>query len=577
MNCIYCGKESDARLCGEHRTLEVLGELIQLVKHYAPERCDNPSVRAYMEGFDSWKDAFAKDFTEMLELFPADEARYERCLVFAETDREALTCEATAYLEEREWDEPRSQEIMHILLQSYSRKDFSSPEPYVEFIAETEGLLHELYCDAISYLGMVGSYDEAAELIILAKEQAEAGTRSLFDRDREAQMEALDKTAEQNEKWRKKAYNPRDPKAKEQLNAIYAAKGIAACSKPWPKKTPASEFQQPALADAASCEDFCAVWMREYPGAQRGICEIRALRIEDCDQAGEFRSAVKPWKAARNTFAKAARNLGMSHQELKAAPEVFEAIPRLLDFAAGLPIALCGQGQLDALVRAARYSGLAGIVNEVVLACEPQAGEGTLAASVLHGIAGEHVDGTKLRFSGMAELVEPTFDSFVAFDVETTGLADADRITEIGAVRVENGQIVERFQMLANPGRRIPRDAQRKTGISDEMVADARPSSEVAALFSEFAGGAVLVGHNIGFDLRMLANASLPAGIEFTNSFFDTNGCAEGLKTGQGWEATRLGYLCEKLGIELVNAHRALSDAEATAKLYLKLKELSGE
>ncbi|MGN0187929.1 MAG: hypothetical protein ACI395_00270, partial [Candidatus Cryptobacteroides sp.] len=119
-----------------------------------------------------------------------------------------------------------------------------------------------------------------------------------------------------------------------------------------------------ALVDEASCEDFCAVWMREYPGAQRGICEIRAVRIEDCDQAGEFRSAVKPWKAARNTFVKAARSLGMNHQELKAAPEVFEAIPQLLDFAAGLPLALCGQGQLDALVRAARYSGLKGIDNK---------------------------------------------------------------------------------------------------------------------------------------------------------------------------------------------------------------------
>ena len=407
--------------------------------------------------------------------------------------------------------------------------------------------------------------------------QAEAGAPSLFNRDREAQMEALDNAVEQNEKWRKKAYSPRSPKAKEQLSAIYAAKGIAACSKPWPRKTPAGEFQQPSLADVASCGDFCAVWMREYPGTQRGICEIRAVRIEDCGQAGEFRSAVRPWKAARHTFARATRSLGASYQELKAAPEVFEAIPQLLDFAAGLPLALCGQGQLDALVRAARYSGLAGIDNEVVLACEHQTDEGSLAASVLHEIAGGHVDGTKLRFTGMTELTEPSFNSFVAFDVETTGFADADRITEIGAARVEGGQIVERFQMLANPGRRIPQDVQAVTGISDEMVADAKPSSEVAELFSRFAGDAVLVGHNIGFDLRMLANAALPAGIELTNSFFDTKRYADDMKAVRGWETTKLGYLCEELGIELANAHRALADAEATAKLYLKLRELSGE
>ena len=75
----------------------------------------------------------------------------------------------------------------------------------------------------------------------------------------------------------------------------------------------------------------------------------------------------------------------------------------------------------------------------------------------------------------------------------------------------------------------------------------------------------------------MLANAALPAGIELTNSFFDTKRYADDMKAARGWETTKLGYLCEELGIELANAHRALADAEATAKLYLKLRELSGE
>lgn len=109
------------------------------------------------------------------------------------------------------------------------------------------------------------------------------------------------------------------------------------------------------------------------------------------------------------------------------------------------------------------------------------------------------------------------------------------------------------------------------------MVAGARPCGEVAAPFKLFAGDAILVGHNASFDLRMLANAALPVGIEFTHAYFDTRSIAERLKAAQGWQATRLGYLYEELGIELVNVHRALADAEATAKLYLKLRELRGE
>lgn len=108
------------------------------------------------------------------------------------------------------------------------------------------------------------------------------------------------------------------------------------------------------------------------------------------------------------------------------------------------------------------------------------------------------------------------------------------------------------------------------------MVARARPCGEVAAAFKLFAGDAILVGHNVSFDLRMLANAALPVGIEFANAYFDTRSIAGRLKAAQGWQAARLGYLCGELGIELVNAHRALADAEATARLYLRLREMIG-
>ena len=85
----------------------------------------------------------------------------------------------------------------------------------------------------------------------------------------------------------------------------------------------------------------------------------------------------------------------------------------------------------------------------------------------------------------------------------------------------------------------------------------------------------MLVGHNIGFfDIRMLARAALPTGTDFTNDYFDTNRYAKRLKQEKGWEQTKLGYLADKLGVELSNAHRALADAEATAGVYLKLRQM---
>ncbi len=228
------------------------------------------------------------------------------------------------------------------------------------------------------------------------------------------------------------------------------------------------------------------------------------------------------------------------------------------------------------LERAARYSGLSRVENAVCILAGQVGGGGGFAASALAGITGAQASEAAYRFSGMHELDEPNFDSFVAFDTETTGFGRNDQITEIGAVRVVDGEITERFQMLANPGKSIPVAVQELTGITDAMVADAKPYHDVAKLFKEFVCDDVLVGHNVGFDIRMLAQAALPTGTDFTNDYFDTNRYAKRLKQAQGWGQTKLGYLAEQLGVELSNAHRALVDAEATAGVYLKLMQKHG-
>lgn len=181
----------------------------------------------------------------------------------------------------------------------------------------------------------------------------------------------------------------------------------------------------------------------------------------------------------------------------------------------------------------------------------------------------------------MEELNTPDFDSFVAFDIETTGTFgaangdSAPEITEIGAVKVVNGKIVDKFSQLANPQRKIVPRIAKLTHITDEMVQNEPVVDEVIRLFKDFVGDSVLVGHNIkNCDIPYISRASKRAGIAFENSFFDTYRYAKKMKDSCGWENVRLEYLSKQFGIEHQSAHRAWSDAEANVGIYYKLKEM---
>ena len=181
--------------------------------------------------------------------------------------------------------------------------------------------------------------------------------------------------------------------------------------------------------------------------------------------------------------------------------------------------------------------------------------------------------------AAMAELTEPNFDSFVAFDIETTGTYGADNgddpaeITEIGAVKVVNGQIVERFSELANPGRKIVPSIERLTHITNEMVRDKPPIDEVIRKFKDFVGDAILVGHNIkSCDIPHITKAGKRAGVTFDNDYFDTYRYAKNLKDAIGWENVKLEYLSQQFGISQPDAHRAWCDVEANVGVYFRLR-----
>ena len=185
------------------------------------------------------------------------------------------------------------------------------------------------------------------------------------------------------------------------------------------------------------------------------------------------------------------------------------------------------------------------------------------------------------EYPAVIETRDANFDSFVAFDLETTGFSSRiDSIVEIGAIKVVDGQVVESkdftFQELVRPyKKRISEEARAVHHISDEDVKDAREMWDVTHDFLEFVGDNILVGYNsMRFDSKVLRRAGRYSHDVIKNQHFDVLKYAERFKEKLGVEDAKLETVSKALGIENPNAHRALSDAITTAKVFLKLKEM---
>ena len=158
-------------------------------------------------------------------------------------------------------------------------------------------------------------------------------------------------------------------------------------------------------------------------------------------------------------------------------------------------------------------------------------------------------------------------DEYVVFDLETTGFyPDSDGITEIGAVRLRNGRIIDDFHTFVNPERHISEKITQTTGITNEMVADAPKMGEALAAFKEYIKDAHLAAHNAPFDMGFIKKHGKDNGIEFDNRCLDTVTLFR--KGLPGHRSYSLGKIAADLGIEFKH-HRALDDANCTAKIMV--------
>lgn len=187
---------------------------------------------------------------------------------------------------------------------------------------------------------------------------------------------------------------------------------------------------------------------------------------------------------------------------------------------------------------------------------------------VIYGVEAYFMDDLVESVKGDADT---GFDgTFICFDIETTGLSAArDKITEIGAVKVENGIITDKFSTFVNPEMPIPQKITQLTGITDEMVKDAPSQSEAVSAFLEFAGDNVLVAHNAPFDTSFIAKACEDMGREYNYSSIDTVAISRAILTDI--KNCKLDTVAKFLRLGEFNHHRATDDAEMLAKIFITL------
>ena len=163
--------------------------------------------------------------------------------------------------------------------------------------------------------------------------------------------------------------------------------------------------------------------------------------------------------------------------------------------------------------------------------------------------------------------------SVVVFDLETTGFSpEKNRIIEIGAVRIVDGRIRDRFSQFVNSQIPIPFKIQQLTGIGDNMVARAKTIDIILPHFLRFCEGSVLVGHNVAFDIGFIRANAARLGLPCRFTTVDTLGIARALQPGHA--KYTLDAVAKRLNVSLENHHRAVDDAQCTAEIYLKMLPL---
>ena len=157
--------------------------------------------------------------------------------------------------------------------------------------------------------------------------------------------------------------------------------------------------------------------------------------------------------------------------------------------------------------------------------------------------------------------------TYCVLDLETTGLSfRTEKITEVGIMKVKNGEVIDEFSCFVNPEKPIPQKVVEVTNITDDMVKDAETIDKVFPKILEFVGDSILVAHNADFDIGFLKYNASQLGYELNNTYLDNLRLEKSLFPD--FKKYKLGFIADKLGIVVEVAHRALDDVDTTVKVF---------
>ena len=163
--------------------------------------------------------------------------------------------------------------------------------------------------------------------------------------------------------------------------------------------------------------------------------------------------------------------------------------------------------------------------------------------------------------------------TYCVLDLETTGFSAVnEKITEVGIMKIKNGEVIEQFSSFVNPEKHIPQRVTEVTNITDDMVKDAPTIKEIFPKILEFIKDSVLVAHNAQFDIGFLKQNAKNLGYEFDYTYIDTLSLSKDLFPD--YKKYKLGKIAENLGIKVEVAHRALDDVDTTVKVFNKMLDI---
>lgn len=367
MNCLNCGRETDAFLCPDCRSAELLELVYHEVMYSAPEDCTLPGVAA-LKREQTQPKGERSILPQVFALFDSTVTEYYICQYYkAAKDPRYETC-AIAYLTSHDWREERTQRVLYDFINYYLPNDFISPMKWCVQVEERNDLACDLYTSAAHYRGMIGDYDLAEALIKRARNYHKKGRRCLY-RKEENVLSHFEKAEAEIQGWRcKKAYWPSTEERRRAIAMFYDEKGISYPRiESKPKKVPEGDFQPLSEYVGSLPDSYCAFWCATGFSitTAKSTYQIAAAKISKDKIIDRFQSYIRPWDGIAVRKA-AAKDGGIPIETLESAEDVDLVMKRFFEFVGDSVLvstdALGAQAKL--ISRAARYTGMTEIKNQ---------------------------------------------------------------------------------------------------------------------------------------------------------------------------------------------------------------------